>query len=249
MKPPVLRHAVIPLQLNTLSHMAQLLPTSFGIAALHSLLVVAARLGKNYALPETLTSMNGMEIIDRYGRDLRLVEKMHFSVSPTSWRTDTEVEVFGHYLRQFAGGRAVDLRECLEPSGMLRTLEAVNHARQMCDERRSSRELGAAMGHEVQTTSKLATLETLHKVLVNYIWLGFRMPMSFNQHPYALELKEETEKGIEFILEGIEDVHGRLEKREVKTLKALREEKKVKKIDYIKRVARVPDKVKRAELV
>lgn len=227
---PMLRKAVVPFHLSILTRVAQLLPDTFGLRQLNSLLHMAGRLGANYVLQQDDGAWKGMDVIDHHGRDLRLVEKTQFAVCPTAWRSDVEVEIFEIYLRQFASGEAVDLQECLAESHLLSALEKVTQAR--IEHQNSSptgKILGSARGYPVQNLETLATLETLHKVLINYIWLAFRMPVSFHQQPAAIRMKEETEAGIEFILEGIGNPKVR---RGSKTLSQLRAENPENKIKY-----------------
>jgi ATP-dependent RNA helicase SUPV3L1/SUV3 len=225
---PVLRNAIVPFHLSVLTRVAQLLPDTFGLQQLTSLLHTAGRLGSNYSLRQDESLWKGMDIIDRYGSDLRLVEKMQFAVSPTAWRSDLEVETFEAYLQLFMSGEPVDLRESLDESQLLATLESVTQAR-VEHQRRSpgGRILGSAAGYKVQNSETLATLETLHKVLINYIWLAFRMPVSFHQQPEAVQLKEETEAGIEFILEGIGNSKVRRRTKSLSLLRAVDSEPKI----------------------
>ena len=235
---PIIRKAVVPFHLVVLTSIAQLLPEAFGLQQLTSLLHMAGRLGPFYSLPTDGIAWKGMEVIDRYGKDLRLAEKMTFAVCPTSWRSDLEVEVFETYLRRFASGEAVDLEEALTESHLLPTLENVTQARLEHQKTSSTGHiLGSARGYKVQNSETLATLETLHKVLITYIWLAFRMPISFHQQLAAIRLKEETEAGIEFILEGI----GNLKlKQKSKTISQLRLENTDRKIQYIPKKEKFP---------
>jgi ATP-dependent RNA helicase SUPV3L1/SUV3 len=235
---PTLRKAVVPFHLVILTRIAQLLPENFGLQQLTSLLYVAGRLGPNYSLPSDGNSWRGMDVIDTLGRDLRLAEKMQFAACPTSWRSDLEVEVFETYLRQFASGEAVDLQEALTESHLLSTLETVTQARiEHRDTSSAGKILGSALGYKLQNSETLATMETLHKVLISYIWLAFRMPVSFHQQPEAIRLKEETEAGIEFILEGIGSSRVR---RTSKTISQLRTESPDRKIQYMPHKEKIP---------
>ncbi|KAF8589700.1 P-loop containing nucleoside triphosphate hydrolase protein [Ramaria rubella] len=226
---PELPKAIVPFHLTTLANIAQLLPDGYSFHELIQLLSVAARLGSSYSLPSHMAVWHGIESIDYYGRDLRLVEKMQFAVSPTTWRSEMEVGVFEHYLRQYTSGRVVDLHECLEESELLATLERVNEARKEYQIRNPSGLPEAASGDQYQNTLTLSTLETLHKVLINYIWLAYRMPVSFAQQSIAVRLKEEAEAGIEYLLERIGE--RRLD-REFKTVSQIRAENPEGKIQY-----------------
>jgi len=49
----------------------------------------------------------------------------------------------------------------------------------------------------------LMALETLHKSIILYMWMGQRMPVVFADIEKALELKEKAEKAMEFVLQAM----------------------------------------------
>lgn len=65
----------------------------------------------------------------------------------------------------------------------------------------------------------LMSLETLHKSIVLYMWMGQRMPVVFADVEEASELKEKVENAMEFVLQvmtrgvGAKDIFGRLSSR------------------------------------
>jgi ATP-dependent RNA helicase SUPV3L1/SUV3 len=139
---------------------------------------------------------------------------------PVSWRNDAEVDIISSYMRLYAAGKMVDLRTCLQETLFLTTLERIDMDR-----------LENTDKSEMQTSEMLSVLETLHKVLLAYIWLAYRIPASFHQYEEAAALKETTERCIEFVLEGIEDIEatgGRI----LKKASQLRAESAADQIQY-----------------
>ncbi|KAG1774782.1 mitochondrial degradasome RNA helicase subunit C terminal-domain-containing protein [Suillus placidus] len=49
----------------------------------------------------------------------------------------------------------------------------------------------------------LVNLEGLHKLLVLYLWLSYRLPVAFYQSEEAYALKERTEKALDWCLQNV----------------------------------------------
>jgi len=54
-----------------------------------------------------------------------------------------------------------------------------------------------------ESRATLMALETLHKSIILYMWMGRRMPVVFADLEGALELKEKAEQAMEFVLRGM----------------------------------------------
>ncbi|GJJ11831.1 hypothetical protein Clacol_006069 [Clathrus columnatus] len=198
---PMLSKAVMPFTSQTFIRMAEVLPSNYGLKDLYSLLYLGGNLGDHYVLPLSEQLRSGMDIVDRVGTGIRLAEKVLFIHCPVSWRVDEEVHIMTKYMKRFMEGGAVDLKDCLGSTHLLDSMKTINDARLEQQENPSQRfELDT-----VRNKESLQVLETLHKVLLSYIWLSFRVPASFAQQPLAMELKEQTEACIQFVLEGIAD--------------------------------------------
>jgi len=58
-----------------------------------------------------------------------------------------------------------------------------------------------ADGRRFEVAKQLQGLETFHKILVVYIWLSFRNPVSYPSHQEATELKERLERVLHWCLQ------------------------------------------------
>ncbi|KAF8528165.1 P-loop containing nucleoside triphosphate hydrolase protein [Hysterangium stoloniferum] len=233
MEPPVLAQATIPLQIAIFAGLAEVLPSHFGLLDFINMIGVAGRLGDHYSLPVHDAPSVGMSIIDSIGKTLLLSEKLQFMNCPVSWRNEAEVGIVSDYLSYYASGKEVDLEACLEQTLLLDTLHKID-----ADRIENSGE------SDLQTSEMLSVLETLHKVLLSYIWLSYRIPASFHQYEEAAKLKETTERCIEFVLEGIEDIDKK-SARLLKKASQLRAETSADKIQYDIARKKVQKKVER----
>lgn len=199
---PMLTKAIMPFTIETFLRMAEILPPTYGLTDLYNLLYLGGNFGDHYAQPMIQQVKNGMEIIDHVGSDLRLAEKVLFAHCPVTWRVDEEVLVMSKFMKSFTGGGIVDLKRCLQDTSLLDSSRKINDARL----RRAENPIqNLRIDGSLRTKESLQVLETFHKVLLSYIWLSFRIPVSFAQQQLAVELKEQTEACIEFVLEGIGD--------------------------------------------
>lgn len=197
---PMLTKAIMPFTVETFLRMAEILPPNYGLTDLYNLLYLGGNFGDLYAQPMIQQVRSGMEIIDHVGSDLRLAEKVLFAHCPVTWRMDEEVSVMSKFMESFMDGGIVDLQRCLEHTSLLDSSRRINDARLRRAENPTQ---DIRIDRSLRTKESLQVLETLHKVVLSYIWLSFRIPVSFAQQQLAVELKEQTEACIEFVLEGI----------------------------------------------
>jgi len=233
MVPPPLPKAIMPLGHTEFSQMAQLLPHNFRLADLFTLIHLAARLGPAYGLPSNEESFKGLDVIDMIGKGLALKEKLLFCYCPVSWVNEVEVGIMQSYISSYLDGEIVDIQKCFEYSQLLVSMKAISEKRLDNDESQS----------QAQRKQDLVTLETLHRSLLSYIWLSYRLPASFAQQEEAIKLKEETEANIEFVLVRIE--HHDLLRKIAKTPKQLKEEGGAPSINYEMRIKRGPPPVRK----
>jgi ATP-dependent RNA helicase SUPV3L1/SUV3 len=126
--------------------------------------------------------------LDGYSKDLTLPDLTCWFSAPVSWRDPKSAEVARLFLRAHRDDLVVSLVKCMEKTGYTRTLN----------------EVGATMTSR-QTLSnpkvKMVALETMHKALVVYLWMSLRNSVIFPEYLEALEMKDETEKAMEFVLQ------------------------------------------------
>ncbi|KIJ31831.1 hypothetical protein M422DRAFT_185414, partial [Sphaerobolus stellatus SS14] len=227
---PSLLKATLPLSLADFSRMAQLLPQNLRVSDLFTLLHLGARLGEAYSLPALEGSLRGMEVIDAIGHGMTLREKLQFCNCPVAWRKEAEVEIMTSFIRRYMAGEIVDIEECFNERELLSILKSTS----------AERISGVGTRTDAQQKDLLGKMETCHRVLLAYIWLAYRNPVSFTQMTEAIALKEETESNIDYILSSIQDPI-LAEQPAPKTAAQLREEGQSLPLEYELRLQKAPN--------
>ena len=122
--------------------------------------------------------------------NLTTEDTMTWFLSPVAWRDEVARAVATQFLKEHQRRLRVDLMKTLRQEKLLQVLETTCSA--MAVQARVSDPRGTLM-----------VLETLHRSIILYMWMGRRMPIVFADSKEALELKEKTQKAMEFVLRGM----------------------------------------------
>ena len=128
------------------------------------------------------------ELLNTTFNHFTMEDTMTWFLSPISWRDDVAKAVATRFLKDHQMRLSVKLTKALRQEKLLQVLEAT------C----------SAMDAQTKVSDPRATLmalETLHKSIILYMWMGQRMPVVFADIGEALELKEKAEKAMEFVLQ------------------------------------------------
>ena len=117
-------------------------------------------------------------------------DTMAWFLSPVSWRDDVAKAIATRFLKDHHLRLRVNLVKALRQEKLLQVLEATCSAMETRTKAPDPR-------------ATLMALETLHKSVILYMWMGQRMPVVFSGLEEALELKERAEKAMEFVLQGM----------------------------------------------
>jgi ATP-dependent RNA helicase SUPV3L1/SUV3 len=126
------------------------------------------------------------ELLDKYCSKLDLSERLHLARAPARMRNPTVADGLFHFCAAYSKDLHVRLRRSLGPSGLLKHLEGV---------KQTMRDPNARA-----TQDTLGPLESLHNLLVLYIWLGYRNPVVWADMEDAVSLKAETEEAMNWAL-------------------------------------------------
>ena len=121
---------------------------------------------------------------------LTMEDTMNWFLAPVSWRDETAKAVATRFLRDHRTRLRVNLVGVLRQEKLLQVLETACSAM-------------AAQARLPNPRATLVDLETIHKSIILYMWMGQRMPVVFADLKVALELKEKAEKAMEFVLQGM----------------------------------------------
>lgn len=141
-----------------------------------------------FSIPNHIHEMS--EFIDTRARNLTLLDKSQLMTSPIAWRDARFIDVVTVMLRQYQNEMNVDLRECLGDE-IYDKLEKVEL--QMANNERPRSDQDILMG-----------LETLHKLVVLYMWMHLRSPVAWPDHELASSLKRRTEVALDWSLQSSE---------------------------------------------
>jgi ATP-dependent RNA helicase SUPV3L1/SUV3 len=136
-------------------------------------------------------------------------------MSPIPWNDAAALDIVVMFYRQYRNQSRVDLVECLRASP-LGHLEDVEMCMKDGPPRSSHRTLGQ--------------LESLHKLLVLYMWMQQRVPVAWCDHVEVIDLKERTERALDWSLQGIS---WGTQSRRLPDLLALRQRNMDQRISYI----------------
>ena len=115
---------------------------------------------------------------------------MSWFLSPVSWRDDVAKAVATRFLKDHQMRLRVKLTKVLREEKLLQVLETTCLAME-------------ARARVPEPRATLMALETLHKSIILYMWMGRRMPVVFADLEEALELKGKAEHAMEFVLQGM----------------------------------------------
>jgi ATP-dependent RNA helicase SUPV3L1/SUV3 len=129
------------------------------------------------------------DFIDTMARDLTLEDKIQLMMAPISWRDPLCLDILARFCRQYCNQMQVNLVECLRDGKELDCLDAV--------------EMSMEHGSLHSSPTALSELEGLHKTLILYMWMHMRSPVSWSDQVEANNLKERTERALDWSLKAI----------------------------------------------
>jgi ATP-dependent RNA helicase SUPV3L1/SUV3 len=131
-------------------------------------------------------------------KPLTFQERFTFGNSPVNLRDLKVVESLVNFVKSFAKGQPILMEHWGQQVGLFDKLQEIELVREQRQRQRLQGE---------QTTlfspTTLQSLESFHRCLTLYLWLSYRLAPIFSDQSKARELRQDVEKSIEFVLEGI----------------------------------------------
>lgn len=125
--------------------------------------------------------------VETHAKDMKLHEKLLIGGSPMNWQDLNAIEFAARLCHMYNDRIRVGILDALRIGPYLENLERVE------DMKSGARPSAGAF-------NALPVLEGLHKSLVLYLWLSYRLPVAFYQSEEAYALKERTEKALDWCL-------------------------------------------------
>lgn len=194
-----LKRAVVGLNQSQLRRIMQLLPPDSQPSAVYRMLPWFARVPKIMTLTDTNAAVEGAELMENIaGGRLSMDEAWIVMQVPMALRDPVVTDAITALAAGYKQQGTTDLVAVLKNANALWALTEVSGIRKAYDAEGST--VREERGAPHTTAHTLAALESLHRVLIAYLWLTYRLPTAFHEQAKALELKEETELCISFFL-------------------------------------------------
>jgi ATP-dependent RNA helicase SUPV3L1/SUV3 len=206
--PPVPR-AVMDPTFDRISQLALLMNARTSYGSIMQLFADLARLPQYCVFSDITTRLNLSEQLVPFANELSLQELETFTYAPVNIRDNNVVSTFNAFIRDFVEQGQAKVEETLDETGLMDDLALVSKARDAMPDKPAH---GLAMPSNMlkpisaPIVAALPRLESLHKALVLYIWLSFRLELGFPERAKASALKEQTEELLDFCLERLPGV-------------------------------------------
>lgn len=198
---PPLTRATIDFPPAAINDLAPLLPASTTYADLLENFGALVKLPPNTVLSDISRFYTQADAVESFRDVLTIDEVEILTLAPFNRRDPKVAAIFGNMVRSFATDFHVSIDDVLEESRLLRTLKTVEETLAALPP------LPPTLGIYRQylappiTIAAIPLLESLHKALVVYIWLSFRLELGFPDRQLASEYKARTEKVLDICLE------------------------------------------------
>ncbi|KAL1408385.1 RNA helicase [Vanrija albida] len=209
---PAIPRAVVSPPLSSLVALAPLLPPDVTFADLTSHFEQLAKVPPNTVLGESRQRLQIAELIEPARDVLTLSEADSFSLAPLNVRDPKLVDIFQSMVTGYADSYYVELEDVLESSELLDMLDEVEAAMAALPPLPPHASASKPYLAPPIAVRSIPSLETLHKSLVLYIWLSYRLELGFPDRELAMEYKARTEKVLDLCLQrlpGVKNKHGK----------------------------------------
>lgn len=165
----------------------QALPPGVPLATAQTAFEYVAKMHPAYELESSHVTVLSFNALDRLAPELTLGDRHLMKFAPIGWRDVNILEWIRPMLGMFAQDMLVDYRRLFRITGM----------QNIIDEAKELMESGATY----LPPGLLVNLESVHKMIILYIWLSYRNPVTFSQREEITVVKDEVEKYLEWALD------------------------------------------------
>ncbi|GAA6059376.1 hypothetical protein JCM10212_003274 [Sporobolomyces blumeae] len=186
----------------------ELLPPSTPMSRLFSIARAITRTKPHYR--STGTASFG-DVGDRIAHihPLTFQERYTFGSAPVNLRDPKVVGALVSFVKSFSRGKPIKMDAWATEAGLVDSLELVREARQLRLDSKAQAGEGTVSPdltrhlNAVFSPVTLQSLESFHRCLTLYLWLSYRLAPIFSDQEKARTLRQEVEKAIDFVLDGI----------------------------------------------
>ncbi|KAJ7063690.1 P-loop containing nucleoside triphosphate hydrolase protein [Mycena amicta] len=184
------RHARISSTQAGLQGIVAYLPENASTETLFTAYIYAGSFGPHY-LPAVVNHLPTIsEFLDT--QQFTLSDRLLMLDAPFPWRDKMAMNTIAQILHQYYKDAHIDLEACMRDLGYNDKLLDAEHGMKHGTTR---------SGKSFRPSQELQGLEMFHKILVLYIWLGFRNPVACAAFDLAQEWKGRVEQALHWCLE------------------------------------------------
>ncbi|KAI0927832.1 hypothetical protein AcW1_005251 [Taiwanofungus camphoratus] len=199
-----LRYSRIPVTYDSMDNIMRALPSHAATSLAADVYDYVAKLHPAYEFQDITLFKNKIEFVDVIASQLSLRDQVLLQLAPVPHRDAVAVNAIRCIMTLYRTHLRVGLREALKTSGLWDSYQDIlTNMRSRFD---------------IKTLpDTLATLESIHKTLVAYLWLSYRLPVAFPDQGFAFQHRGLTEKAMDQCLEKLTTVPRHQWKAQVQT--------------------------------
>ncbi|KAI0648445.1 P-loop containing nucleoside triphosphate hydrolase protein [Trametes meyenii] len=186
-----IRYARLPMDVRVFTRIMQVLPQGASQLTAADVFVYVSKVDPRFEVLAIHDLKTCMEFIDQYSECLTVEGRLLVQNSPCPWRDEYSVAGAAALMDVHRDRLQVPIEDLLQRAGLLRKLNTVLVL--MEDDTVPLR--------PPQVTAYLNQLETVHKVIVMYLWYSYRYSVAFPDQEKAFELRQLTEVAMDWCLE------------------------------------------------
>lgn len=180
---PIQRAVIMP-HAEQLSSLSKVVASGVPFSRILALARMFGRTSPNYTLPIHAASIIVTALLDKYSQ-LTPEELRTLAVAPVSTRDDRGVETFQCFVQSHVDSKPFNLVEWAHQQGLSDLLPG--HVQTTSP---SAKQVAAISGGD------LLSLESCHKSMSLYLWLSYRLPLTFDQPEIARGLRRNIEVSV-----------------------------------------------------
>ncbi|KAJ6630306.1 P-loop containing nucleoside triphosphate hydrolase protein [Mycena sp. CBHHK59/15] len=190
---PPLEYARISNDRPVFANLASVLPANASTETVFLAHMHAGRL-PSYCRPSFPNMLETIcQYLDEQG-EFTLEDRILFTQAPFPWRDNRGLHAITAFVTSYWHNMHVDVMTSLERLPYLRLLDEAETA---------MRAAGMKGAKAFNVRQNLLQLELFHKILVVYLWLSFRNPVSYSSYGPATDLKERLEVVLHWCLQEV----------------------------------------------
>ncbi|EJD48633.1 P-loop containing nucleoside triphosphate hydrolase protein [Auricularia subglabra TFB-10046 SS5] len=194
-----LKRAVIAPTPEQVQAILQLLPAGTPPSVVFEILPWMARVPNMFTLVDVAGAVQQAKLLETLGGGTMSISEYWVLLhTPAPLKEEVVTEAVSRLVPAYKDRQSTSLISILDGIGLMRILEQASKLRHLYEAEGSTAR--QEHGNPPVNAPVLAELERMHRVLIMYLWLSYRLPVAFSEQERAFEIKQELERCIAFFL-------------------------------------------------